>query len=90
MMFTTRRAVAYEVLNSERFEAELAVVAKKAGKPLTEARKEASIALRALVSVQIPFFGLLFDRGLVPLHARAWSLDVRLGGATPTAERACK
>ena len=72
----TWRAIAHEVLNSERFEAELAVVARKAGKRLTEARKEAYAALRAMVSVQIPFFGFLFDRGLGPLHTRAWSLDV--------------
>ena len=71
-----RRAVAHEVLNSERFQAELAAVAKKAGKRPTEARKEADIALLALVSVQIPFFGFLYDRGLGPLHTRAWSLDV--------------
>ena len=76
MTFMTRRAVAREVLNSERFEAELVGVAKKAGKPLTEAREEAYIALRALVSIQTPFFGFLFDRGLGPLHTRAWSLDV--------------
>jgi glycerol-3-phosphate O-acyltransferase len=76
MRFMTRNAVTHEVLNSERFETELAVVAKKAGKPLTEARNEAYIALRALVSVQIPFFEFLFNRGLVPLHTRAWSLDV--------------
>jgi glycerol-3-phosphate O-acyltransferase len=76
MTFMTRRAVAREVLNSERFEAELVVVAKKAGKRLTEARKEAYTALRALVSLQTPFFGFLFDRGLGPLHTRAWSLDV--------------
>ena len=72
----TWRAIAHEVLGSERFEAELAVVANKAGKRLTEARKEAYAALRAMVSVQIPFFGFLFDRGLGPLHTRAWSLDV--------------
>ena len=76
MTFRTRRAVAHEVLGSERFEAELAVVAKKAGKRLTEARQEAYTALRAMVSIQIPFFGFLFDRGLGPLHTRAWSLDV--------------
>jgi glycerol-3-phosphate O-acyltransferase len=28
------------------------------------------------VSVQVPFFGLLYDRGLGPVHTRAWSLDV--------------
>jgi glycerol-3-phosphate O-acyltransferase len=76
MKFMTRNAVAHEVLNSERFQAELAVVANKVGKGLTEARKEAYIALRALVSVQIPFFEFLFDRGLGPLHTRAWFLDV--------------
>ena len=76
MTFRSRRAVAQEVLNSERFEAELAVVARKAGKPLAEARGEASLALRAMVSVQIPFFGFLLDRGLGTLHTRAWSLDV--------------
>jgi glycerol-3-phosphate O-acyltransferase len=76
MTSATRRAVAHEVLNSERFAAELSVVARKAGKPLTEARNEAYIALRALVSVQTPFFGFLFDRGLGPLHTRAWFLDV--------------
>jgi glycerol-3-phosphate O-acyltransferase len=76
MTFMTRRAVAHAVLGSKRFEAELAVVAKKAGKKLAEARNEARVALRAMVSVQIPFFGFLFDRGLGPLHTRAWSLDV--------------
>jgi glycerol-3-phosphate O-acyltransferase len=76
MMFMTRRAVVHEVLSSERFEAELAVVANKVGKRLSEARKEAYVALRALVSVQIPFFEFLFDRGLGPLHSRAWSVDV--------------
>ena len=76
MRFKTRRAVAQELLNSDRFAAELVAVANQAGKSLTEARKEADAALRALVSVQIPFFEFLFDRGLVPLHARGWSLDV--------------
>jgi glycerol-3-phosphate O-acyltransferase len=76
MTLMSRRAVAHEVLNSERFQAELAVIAKQADKQLTEARKEAYVALRALASVQIPFFGFLYDRGLGPLHARAWSLDV--------------
>jgi glycerol-3-phosphate O-acyltransferase len=76
MTLMSRRAVAHEVLNSERFQAELAVVAKQADKQLTEARKEAYAALRALASLQIPFFGFLYDRGLGPLHARAWSLDV--------------
>jgi glycerol-3-phosphate O-acyltransferase len=76
MTFMTRRAVAREVLNSERFEAELVGVAKKARKPPIEARKEAYIALLALVSIQIPFFEFLYDRALGPLHTRAWSLDV--------------
>jgi glycerol-3-phosphate O-acyltransferase len=76
MTFTTRRAAAREVLSSVRFEAELVAVAKKASKGLTEARKEAYSALLALVSVQAPFFEFLFDRGLGPLHTRAWSLDV--------------
>jgi glycerol-3-phosphate O-acyltransferase len=76
MTLKSRRAVAQEVLNSARFAAELAVLANKIGKPLTEARKEAELALRAMVSVQIPLFEFLFDRGLGPLHTRAWSLDV--------------
>ena len=76
MTLTTRRAIAREVLSSVRFEAELAAVAKKAGKRPTEARKEAYSALLALASVQAPFFEFLFDRGLGPLHTRAWSLDV--------------
>src|SRR3954464_6875078 len=79
MTFTTRRAAAREVLSSVRFEAELVAVAKKASKGLTEARKEAYGALLALVSVQAPFFEFLFDRGLGPLHTRAWSLDVDWG-----------
>jgi len=76
MTFTTRRAVAHEVLSSKRFEAELAVVAEKAGKRLTDARKEAEADLRAMVSVQNSFFGFLLDRGLGPLHTRAWTFDV--------------
>ena len=76
MTSMSRRAIAHELLNSGRFQAELAVVAEKAGKRLTEARKEADVALRVLMRVQIPFFGLLYDRGFEPLHARAWSLDV--------------
>ena len=79
MTFTTRRAAAREVLSSVRFEAELVAVAKKASKGLAEARKEAYGALLALVSVQAPFFEFLFDRGLGPLHTRAWSLDVDWG-----------
>jgi glycerol-3-phosphate O-acyltransferase len=76
MAFTTRRMVAHKVLNSARFAAELAGVAGKTGKPLAEARREAGTALRELASVQIPLFGWLFDRGLGPLHTRAWSFDV--------------
>jgi hypothetical protein len=71
MTLITRRAVAHKVLNSERFEAELTVVAKNSGMRLTEACKEAYIALRATVSLQIPFFGFLLNRGLGPLHTRA-------------------
>ncbi|CAN5916473.1 lysophospholipid acyltransferase [soil metagenome] len=76
MTFMTRRAVAREVLNSPRVEAELAIVAGRVGKPLARARHEAEAALQTMVSVQTRFFGLLHDRALGPLHARAWSLDV--------------
>jgi glycerol-3-phosphate O-acyltransferase len=75
-MFTTRRVVALEVLNGERFSAELAAIAKKVGKPLAVVRQEADRALREMVSIQLPLFGMLFDRGLGPLNTRAWSLDV--------------
>ncbi len=76
MTFMTRRAVAQAVLDSQRFEAELVAAAKKAGKSPAEARQEAEVALREMVSVQDPFFGMLIDRGLGPLHTRAWSFDV--------------
>jgi glycerol-3-phosphate O-acyltransferase len=75
-MFMTRRAVAAEVLNGEKFAAELVSVAGKSGKPVSAVRKEAESALREMVSVQIPFFGFLFDRMLGPLNTRAWSLDI--------------
>ncbi len=72
----TRRSVAHEVLNSDRFAAGLVAVANKTGKRLDAARQEAASALREMVSVQIPFFGFLFDRVLGPLHTRAWSVDI--------------
>jgi glycerol-3-phosphate O-acyltransferase len=76
MTSKSREAIAREVLTSARFEAELAALADQIGKPLSEARREADTALRAMVSMHSPFFGFLFSRGLGPLHARAWSLDV--------------
>jgi glycerol-3-phosphate O-acyltransferase len=76
MTSTSREAIAQEILTSARFEAELTALADKIGKPLSKARKEADTALRAMVSMHSPFFGFLFARGLGPLHARAWSLDV--------------
>ncbi len=76
MTSKSRRAVAQEVLTSDRFQTELAVAADKLGQPLSEVRRQAGLALRAMVSVQSPFFGFLFAQGLGPLHARAWSLDV--------------
>jgi glycerol-3-phosphate O-acyltransferase len=76
MTSKSRKAIAQEVLNSERFQTELAAAAEKFGQPLSEARRHADTALRTMVSVQSPFFRFLFARGLGPLHARAWSLDV--------------
>jgi len=76
MTSKSRKAIAQEVLNGERFQAELASAAEQLGQPLSEARRQAFIALRTMVSVQSPFFRFLFARGLGPLHARAWSLDV--------------
>ncbi|KTD47772.1 1-acyl-sn-glycerol-3-phosphate acyltransferase [Legionella quateirensis] len=76
MAFLTRKAVAFDVLNSKKFEAELVIVAMKTGKPLNEARREAYRALRSVVSIQSPFFGFLMDRALGALYTRAWSLDV--------------
>lgn len=76
MMVKTRKAIVNEVLNNERFVAELNIVAMKSGNGINEVRKEAAIALKALVSVQIPFFGFLLERGLGPLYTRAWSLEV--------------
>ena len=76
MTSKSRKAIAQEVLNSERFQTELAAAAEKLGQPLSEARRHADTALRTMVSVQSPFFRFLFARGLGPLHARAWSLDV--------------
>jgi glycerol-3-phosphate O-acyltransferase len=76
MTSKSREAIAQEVLTSARFDTELTALADKIGRPLSEARKEAYTALRAMVSMHNPFFGFLFARGLGPLHARAWSLDV--------------
>ncbi len=72
----SRKAIAQQILSSTRFEGELAAVASDIGKPLSEARRQADLALRTMVAVHNPFFGFLFARGLGPLHARAWSLDV--------------
>lgn len=72
----TRKAVAQEVLKCHGFNEELALIAQKRGQSIIEARKEAYLALRKLVSVQIPFFEFLLNRGLGSLHTRAWSLDV--------------
>jgi glycerol-3-phosphate O-acyltransferase len=76
MTVTTRRAVAHEVLNSERVTAALGVLAQQTGHPLSECRRQAEAALRELASIQTPFFGFLLDRGLGPAHTRALSLDV--------------
>ncbi|MBS0517351.1 MAG: 1-acyl-sn-glycerol-3-phosphate acyltransferase [Proteobacteria bacterium] len=75
-MFRTRKAVAREVLNSKNFEAELSIVARKAGKTQAEARRKALGDLLAMACIQVPFFGFLLDRGLGSLHTRAWSFDV--------------
>lgn len=76
MTFLTRKRLAHKVMNAERFEAELAIVAMKTGKTLNEARKEAYLMLRELVCVQTPLFGSLQDRVLGSLYTRPWSLDV--------------
>lgn len=75
-MFMTRRALALQVLNDERFNAELIAVAGRTGKRPDAARKEAESALLEMVTVQVPLFEFLFDRVLGPLHARALKPDV--------------
>src|SRR5229473_2236292 len=72
----TRKRCAKEVLINERFQQQLALLAQRLQRPLTEIRDEVVENLREIVTVQNPLFTMMFDHLLGPMHTRAWTIEV--------------
>ena len=72
----SRQRNARDVLATERFQAQLALLAEQLQRPLDEVRKEATVGLREIASTHNLAFTTMWDRGLGPMHTRAWTLDV--------------
>ena len=72
----SRQRNARDVLATERFQAQLALLAERLQRPLDAVRKEATVGLREIASTHNLAFTTMWDRGLGPMHTRAWTLDV--------------
>ena len=72
----SRQRNATDVLATERFQAQLALLAERLQRPLAEVRKEATVGVREIASTHNLAFTTMWDRGLGPMHTRAWTLDV--------------
>jgi glycerol-3-phosphate O-acyltransferase len=75
-MLHTRRRNANAVLSTERFQRDLAALAERLKRPLPEVRKEAETGMHEIASVHNLAFTQMWDRGLGPMHTRAWTIDV--------------
>jgi glycerol-3-phosphate O-acyltransferase len=75
-----RKEVARNVLNTERFQSQLQLLADKLGRPLQEVRTEAEKGLQEIASIKSPIFNHLFDHVLGPMHTKAWTLDIDMPG----------
>ncbi|WP_420467679.1 1-acyl-sn-glycerol-3-phosphate acyltransferase [Panacagrimonas sp.] len=71
-----RKQVARKVAATERFQEQVAVLARQIGRTPEDVAAEARIGLEEIVTVQSPAFAAAFDYGLGPLHTRAWTVDV--------------
>jgi glycerol-3-phosphate O-acyltransferase len=72
----SRKSSAKEVLINERFQKQLALLAQRLQRPLTEIRDEVAENLQEIVTVQNPLFTMMFDHLLGPMHTRAWTIEV--------------
>ncbi|MGQ0528752.1 MAG: 1-acyl-sn-glycerol-3-phosphate acyltransferase, partial [Panacagrimonas sp.] len=70
-----RKQVARQVAQSERFQDQVAQLAKRLGRSAESVAAEALVGLEEIVTVQSPAFAAAFDFGLGPLHTRAWTVD---------------
>ncbi len=71
----SRKHSAREVLATQRFHQQLAVLARRLKRPLDEVTAEATIGLEEIVTVQNPLYSAIFDYGLGPMHTRAWTVE---------------
>ena len=71
-----RKQVARKVAATERFQEQVAALARQIGRTPEDVAAEARIGLEEIVTVQSPAFAAAFDYGLGPLHTRAWTVDV--------------
>ena len=76
----SRKRNAGAVLATERFQKQLALLAERLKRPLAEVRREAEIGMREIASVHNLAFTTMWDRGLGPMHTRAWTIDVDQAG----------
>ena len=76
----SRRQNARDVLATERFQSQLALLAERLKRPLPEVRKEARVGMHEIASAQNLAFTMMWDRGLGPMHTRAWTIDVDEAG----------
>jgi glycerol-3-phosphate O-acyltransferase len=72
----SRKSYAREVLATDRFRKQLALLAKRLKLALEQVEREATIGLEEIVTVQNPMYTAMFDYGLGPMHTRAWTLEV--------------
>jgi glycerol-3-phosphate O-acyltransferase len=75
-MLRSRKRNANAVLATERFQSHLAALAERLQRPLAEVRREAETGMREIASVHNLAFTTMWDRGLGPMHTRAWTIDV--------------
>lgn len=72
----SRRAAAAEILEAQPLRAEIGALAAQLGLPRAEADARALSALQSMLATQSPFFSLLGDHVLGPMHTKAWTIDV--------------
>ena len=79
-MLRSRSQNARDVLATERFQDQLALVAERLKRPLAEVKKEARVGMHEIASTHNLAFTMMWDRGLGPMHTRAWTIDVDKAG----------
>ena len=75
-MLRSRKRNANAVLATERFQSQLVKLAERLQRPLAQVREEAETGMREIASVHNLAFTTMWDRGLGPMHTRAWTIDV--------------